>query len=242
MGNTKTVVPTTTPEPYVLTSAMVRTGEGIDLDAATAYVRHLKGEADQSTRLSVWEAARLTHGVVAAGNIGKGEGKHYPTQGDYAREIGFSEGWVSRLKSVGRAIAVHGVTKASAEYAFLVQHAANAKVSAAIKSEDTREFKSLLKTYMSQMAEHGRILGETRAPQIGDGTEETGEAEGETVAGEVVETPADPMVAVLAAVKALDAACKAAGFTPETWAPVEDSVNKILTREVTLLAKQAKGK
>lgn len=222
---------------WTITPAEVRKGKAIDLDFATSSIRERQAEVTRAGNGVMFDAALLTHAVVAAENIGKG--KPFATQGDYAKAIQFAPSYVSRLKYIGRAVVVHGVTKASGDFAFLCQHGSNAKVAAAVALTDTAEFRRLLKQYRAEIAEHGRITGDARTPQIAS-------EKGETVEGEVVsvtDTPVvgDPMDAVKAALKALDAACKAAGFTRETWAPIEDKVTAIVKREVTLLDKAEKA-
>lgn len=71
----------------------------------------------------------------------------------------------------------------------------------------------------------------------GAGTPRQGEPEGATLAESVAE---DPIGVALTAIGALDVACKAIpeGDT-DGWAKVEDAINRVLTREVTLRRKFA---
>lgn len=225
-------------EAPTFTVKMARDGFG-DLDAAVAAVVSERHAVERVAGHVMWNAALLTYNVLEVNKgeyIGSGEDKPWKDQTDYVvKGLGFSKGYGTTLKRLGRAAVVHGVTRGSAEWGFLASHAQLAPVGKAIALDDTEEFRRLIKGYAAEMRAHGAIKGSARTPQIASEGEGEGSGEG---SGESAPAPATERPATVADIlNALDAAAKAADR--EGWAAIEDRLSRIIEREVTLRAKQS---
>lgn len=232
--------------PDWLTPAKARDGKFRDLDAGAAWVKRLKGIADDATKGALYDAGLFVHGVLAAGNVGKG--KAYATQKELGRAIGYRESDMSKLKVIGRGVAVHGVAKGTHAYTALASYPGKA-VTAAVALDDSAKVRQMLTGFYAEVQEHGRITqGATAAPRLESGT---GEHNAPTPAGQSTpgatpveaSAPVDPLKVAADALKAYDAALKATAgrMTAEVWSSHEDRLAAIIARESTLVAK-AKAK
>jgi hypothetical protein len=202
---------------------------------ATKDVRALKDSADRVAGAVMWNAALVVFDALGESKDRViGDAAPFKDQTDYiVRGLGFSKGYGTTLKRLGRAAVVHGVRQGSAEWAFLASNAQRAAVGAAIALDDTAEFKRLIKGYAAEMREHGEIKGAARTPQVGDGTDK---GDGDKGDGS---TPAEsaPREATLDDVlNALDAMLKQADR--ETFAAAESRIQRMLEREITIRSKQ----
>lgn len=237
-------------EEFTITPGQARRGLVKDVDAMTAWIRHRKGETDREVGALMWTAALGTHALFVAATTTENPTPKAPNgfakQGDYAEAIGFSNGYVTKLRNLGRAAAVHGVTKASGDWGFLVANVGNAKVSEAIKSDDTAAFRKALKTFRAQVAEHGRIIGDSKPPTgeilSGGPTPEGQSTPSDGTSGDAPVVTIDPLAALDAALDAVEAAAKAATdrMTAERWSGYEDRLDAVKTRMVTILTDRAK--
>lgn len=230
----RTVTLTDKVEAHSFTVAQARNGFG-DLDQAVAEVATLKGTADRVAGHVMWNAAMVAHNVLNVNSgdyIGAGEGKPWKDQGEFVAKMGFSKGYGTKLKRLGRAGAVHGVKRGSALWTFLASNVGNAKVGQAIALEDSAEALKILNGYMAEINAHGSIKGDARTPQIGDGSEETADTTAEETA-----TPARREASLDDVLSLLDAMVK--DVDNETWAAVENRLNRIVEREVTVRTKVA---
>lgn len=240
--------------PDWLTPAKARDGKFRDLDAGAAWVKRLKGIADDATKGALYDAGLFVHGVLAAGNVGKG--KAYATQKELGRAIGYRESDMSKLKVIGRGVAVHGVAKGTHAYTALASYPGKA-VTAAVALDDSAKVRQMLTGFYAEVQEHGRITqGATAAPRLESGT---GEHNAPTPAGQSTpgatpvegaepSAPVDYLKVAADALKAYDAALKAVPkgkMTAEVWASHEDRLDAIRKREATHLrdiaAKAAKA-
>lgn len=241
--------PIGTVEAPTFTVGMARNGFGdADRVRETAdLIREEKGNVDRIAGHVMWNAALHAYDVL---EVRKSEflGKDgvWTDQTDYVlRGLGFkSKGYATTLKRLGRAAVVHGVTRGSAEWAFLASTAQLAPVGKAIALDDTEEFRRLIKGYAAEMKAGGKISADARTPQLPTGEgEDSGETDTQnrggsaTVAGEVSERRDATLQDVLDAVDDF-----AKGADRETWAAMENRLTRIITRENTVrAAKAAKG-
>lgn len=179
------------------------------------------------------DAAYATDAAYESGLIGK-DGE-YATARDYAAAYGVSPSAVTLWRRLGRALVVGITTDSEAWQHLAFRSAANDKIVAeAIMADDATVDKIM------------SALGKSRKP---DGTRKPSAAPGEgarpddgtdaapTVPVEIT----DPAERVKIVLGILDDECKGVAWTAEQWSAIEDKINKIVKREVTLLGKRVKA-
>lgn len=137
----------------ILTVAQVRSGK-VDVPTVLDEVAARIALGDRVQGSIMWDASLLTEHVAAA-EIGKG--KRFATAADYAKALGRSQAYVSRLRVLGRAAVVHGIRKGSAEWRFLCSHGDNSQIREAVKGDDSEALRKRIKSAAAEVAEHGRI-------------------------------------------------------------------------------------
>lgn len=163
--------------PTLTVATAKREQAATDLRQIAKTVADSKRQADRVVGDVMWTAALTTHNVA---EVSRAIGKDgvWSSQADYAKAIGFGPAYVTRLKRLGRAAVVLGVTKSSREWTFLASYADRAPVGKAIAdATDSADLKRRLKPLMAEMAEHGKITTGARVPQIA--SEKDGEKDGE---------------------------------------------------------------
>lgn len=213
--------------------------EAFDVAAATAEVRDLKSKGDRIVGAVMWNAALTVFNAVEVHKdvvFGDAPGQ-FKDQTDYVvRGLGFSKGYGTLLKRLGRAAVVHGVKHGTHEWGFLASNVNKGPVSKAIMLEDTDAFRAAIKGYRAEMEEHGEIKGAARTPQTPDGGE-TGNGEETGTRETPEETVAKRPATVDDVLGMLDEMVK--NLDREAWAAVENRLDRIVTRENTLRAKKA---
>lgn len=144
-----------------LTVAQVKRG-AVDVPAVLESLAAGFVITDRVQGAVMWDAALLTHYLVTADEIGKG--KTFETAADYAKKIGKSQPYVSRLKVLGRAAVVHSIRKGSAEWRFLCTHADARPIREAVKGDDSAAVRAAIRSASAQVKEHGKITQGARTP------------------------------------------------------------------------------
>lgn len=235
---------------FALTPATARKADALTPEAvreAASTVASHKHAADKVAGEVMWEAGLLTHYVVVTSKAIGAEGL-WEAQGDYAKSIGFSPAYVTRLKRLGRAAVVHGVRKGSARWTFLASFADRAEVGKAVALDDTDEFGAVIDAIAESTRKTGKytLPGSTEAPALEGGeqganrqpsgeVEVTERAEAERVVQPTVGDVRAVLRSLAETVKSLNA---------DDWSAVEDGVLALVsnenTRRVTLAAAEAK--
>jgi hypothetical protein len=151
-----------------------------DHRSLSSRIGEAKKRVDGSASNVMWDAALDVYNAVEVSDlIGEHEGAAYRTRGVLATELGFSEGYVSRLLKIGRAVVRHGVRRNSKAFAFLAANAANKALTPVLGDTPatTEEFNAALEALMSGKQVES---SQTRQAQPNDGTEST---EGSTEGG-----------------------------------------------------------
>lgn len=151
-----------------------------DHRSLSSRIGEAKKRVDGSASNVMWDAALDVYNAVEVSDlIGEHEGAAYRTRGVLAESLGFSEGYVSRLLKIGRAVVRHGVRRNSKQFAFLAANAANKALTPVLGDTpvSTEEFTKTLDALMS-----GKQIEstQTRQAQPNDGTETETETEGST--------------------------------------------------------------
>jgi hypothetical protein len=145
-----------------------------DHRSLSSRIGEAKKRVDGSASNVMWDAALDVYNAVEVSDlIGEHEGAAYRTRGVLATELGFSEGYVSRLLKIGRAVVRHGVRRNSKAFAFLAANAANKALTPVLGDTPatTEEFNAALEALMSGKQVES---GQTRQAQPNDGTESEG--------------------------------------------------------------------
>lgn len=189
--------------------------------AASGKVRTLTADAAYATE------AAFTSGAVA-------KGSKWETAREYADTYGVAPATVTLWKRLGRSLVV-GVTTDSALWQVLAfKSAANDKAVADAIMADGATVATITAAVATTRKPDGSRVGKVGG---NDGTPNDGtdKADPKGIPVEVT----DPVARVALAVALLDAEVKAATFDADGWAKVETALHKIITREVTILAKAA---
>jgi len=223
---------------FVLTPAKAAKADSLTPEAvreAAGTVLTHKSAADRIVGDVMWEAGLLTHYVTVTAKAIGSDGL-WEAQGDYAKAIGYSPAYVTRLKRLGRAAVVHGVRKGSARWTFLASFADRAEVGQAVKSDDREEFEAVIDALIESTRKAGKYAvpgAETPAIEGGEqGANRT--PSGET---EVTEREADRETVVTTIGDMREAfrvlASKVKDLSNEDWSAVEDMWESLRSNENT---------
>ena len=191
--------------------------------------------ASGKVRTLTADAAYATEAGYASGLIGKPSDGAEMTALAYGERFGVASATVTLWRRLGRALIVGVSTDSEMWQTLAFKAAANDKpVADAIMADGATVAK------IATALESTRLPDGKRKPKVGgtDGKPNDGtDAATPAVPAEVT----DPAERVKIVLGILDAEVKAAKFDAEGWAKVESALNKIISREVTLLAKAAKA-
>lgn len=148
-----------------------------DHRSLSSRIGEAKKRVDGSASNVMWDAALDVYNAVEVSDlVGEHDGAAYRTRGVLATELGFSEGYVSRLLKIGRAVVRHGVRRNSKQFAFLAANAANKALTPVLGDTPvtTEEFTKALDALMSGKQIESKQTRQAQ-PNEGDTTEDEGE-------------------------------------------------------------------
>jgi len=222
-----------------LTAAQVRKVGAFDVKATAETVKREHKLAADMVGGAMWDSALFTHYVVET-DPAIGKGREWESQNAYAAAMGWSKGYVTALKNLGRAVVVFGVRKGSADWTLLagkIDKSHAAKVREAVNGDDADAFKAAVDALREEERQRALKAAGKREPRNLGGS--TGEDEGTGEAGNGGATPTAPEGTTVATPKQiLDAVDNLAKHADrETWAMIETRLATIVEREVRLRAK-----